>query len=99
MTTNHDTPGTKRIRRSSIERMLKRLLASKASSAVVRAELSGKAAEAWLELQEAAKRFNLTQEQLLGLLIQHSYAQVLKALQREENRCKTRNNLGPTPEE
>lgn len=99
MTTSNDTPGAKRIRRSSIERSLKRLLASKATTAVVRAELSGKAAEAWLELQDAAKRFNLTQEQLLGLLIQHSYAHVLKALQREENRCKTKKNLGPTPEE
>lgn len=99
MTTNHETPSTKRIRRSSIERMLKRLLASKATTAVVRAELSGKAAEAWLELQDAAKRFNLTQEQLLGLLIQHSYAHVLNVLRREETRCKTRNNLGPTPEE
>lgn len=99
MTTSNDTPGTKRVRRSSLESSLMLLLASKATTAVVRADLSGKAAESWLKLQEAAKAISLTQEQLLGLMLQDSYAHVLKVLQSDEIRSKAKKNLGPTPGE
>lgn len=72
-----------RMRRPSLERSLKLLLESKASSASIRAELFGPAAEGWHDIQSAAKPLGLSQDQLLALIIRHAYPAVLKAIERE----------------
>jgi hypothetical protein len=83
MSTQIHSSNKPRMHRPSLERSLKLLLESKASSAVIRADLSGQAADGWHNLLRAAKPLGLTQDQLLGLLIRHSYASVLKAIERE----------------
>lgn len=78
----HPTPNPRRYR-LSLERLLKLLSESKSSSAIVRADLFGQVADGWNELLEAGKPLGLTQAELLGLFVHHSYPAVLKAIKRE----------------
>lgn len=90
----HPIPNPRRYR-LSLERLLKLLSESKASSAIVRADLFGQVADGWNELLEAGKPLGLTQTELLGLFVHHSYPAVLKAIKRE---VATRLAVGPSPE-
>lgn len=83
MSTSPRTHTKSRRHRPSLGRTLRLLLESKASSAVIRGEVTGQAAEGWHDLLEAAKHLGFSQDHLLALLIQHSYSPVLKALQCE----------------
>ena len=75
-------------RKASLERTLQLLLRSQATKAVVKAELSGAAAEDWHDLEATAKPLGLSHEQLLGLVLQQAKGRVKKALEAEIQRIK-----------
>lgn len=97
MTTNN-TPRTKRTRRPRLQRTLKLLLESKASMAMVHAQISGQCAEGWLTLQDAAKPLGLAQPEIFGLLMQFGYAHVLEILRREQADREAEKMPGPLAE-
>lgn len=96
--TTHTKSGPKPQGRKRLERTLKLLLESKASSASVHAQVSGQCAEGWLTLQKAGKPLGLDQPELFGLLLHYGYTHVLEVLRRERAERETDTNPNPQVE-
>lgn len=90
--TMNNTPQTKRPRRPRLQRTVDSMLEGKASTAMVHTQVSGQCAEGWLTLQDAGKPLGLGPTEIFGLLMQHSYAPVLKALRRAQAERKADKN-------